>query len=66
MGKLSREEIDQIRRAVGARIRERRLAAGLSRVELSNASGVSVSSIYRIETSRTDLRVESLGRIADA
>ena len=53
------------RRAVGARIREVRLAAGLSQESLALESGVSRDQLIQMEHGRRGLLVERLYDLAD-
>lgn len=51
---------------LGAAIRERREAQGLSQQRLALMVGSSKSHIWRIESGRVSVGLDDLGRIADA
>lgn len=51
---------------VGRNIRKARLASGLNLHQLAFLSGISAPALSRIETSKRDLRITSLFRIAAA
>lgn len=51
---------------VGSRIREARLAAGLSLQQLARLTGISIGALSQIETGRRDARLTTLARIAAA
>lgn len=54
------------RLALGAAIKERREAQGLSQARLALMAGSSKSHIWRIETGRISVGIDELSRIADA
>lgn len=54
------------RRAIGDRVREKRLHANLTQEGLRDISGVERLTIQRIESGATDARISWLLRIADA
>lgn len=57
---------DEIRRTIGANIRELRLAAQLSQEDFAEKTGISRNTIVRIEWGRTSLTIEHLVDIAEA
>ena len=59
-------DIDQKRLALGAAIRARREAQGLSQEKLALMVGSSKSHIWRIETGRVGVGIDDLARIAEA
>ncbi|MDD6289075.1 MAG: helix-turn-helix transcriptional regulator [Eggerthellales bacterium] len=58
--------MEQKRLALGAAIRERREAQGLSQEKLALMIGSSKSHIWRVETGRVGVGIDDLSRIADA
>lgn len=54
------------RRTIGARIREARHAAGLTQIQLGEATGLDHKTIHRIEYATTDPSLSMLIRIAHA
>jgi transcriptional regulator with XRE-family HTH domain len=49
----------------GANLRNLRLDAGLTQMELSNRSGLDMAEISRLETGLRDVRLSTIVRLAD-
>lgn len=49
----------------GANLRQLRLDAGLTQMELSNRSGLDMAEISRLETGLRDVRLSTIVRLAD-
>ena len=57
---------EEIAKKLGSKIKEARLAKGLSHVQLANEADIAVSQIWRIEAGRINVTVVTLFAIADA
>lgn len=57
---------DPLLTAMGKRLRELRLAAGMTFQDLADAAGVSRGYVYRMETGKQNASVRSLSRVAIA
>lgn len=58
--------VDNETAALGARIRDRRLARGYTLQELAMRSGVTTSTLWRWETGKQEPRTRALQAIAEA
>lgn len=54
----------QVAGMISQRVREARGAAGLSRMDVAQALGVSMSTVIRIETGRADISISRLAELA--
>lgn len=60
-------ESTEAQRLLGQRVRERRLALGISQERLAHAAGVHTTFVSAVErAARGDIRLENLLRLADA
>ncbi|WP_165820625.1 helix-turn-helix domain-containing protein [Pontibacter virosus] len=57
---------EQLLKTIGERVKEARLAKGLSHVQLANEAEIAVSQVWRIETGKVNVTVVTLFAIAEA
>lgn len=66
MEEIEIEELRAFRRAIGIRIKEARIAQGLTSTQLSELSGIPQSAISRIENGRLNAKINTYWAIAHA
>jgi len=57
---------DDLQRAVGGKVRQRRKALGLNLNDLSRLSGIAVPTLSLIETGHRDVKLSTLVRLANS
>ncbi|WP_068839906.1 helix-turn-helix domain-containing protein [Pontibacter akesuensis] len=57
---------EELLKALGIKIKEARIAKGLSHVQLASEADIAVSQVWRIETGKVNVTVVTLYAIADA
>jgi transcriptional regulator with XRE-family HTH domain len=63
---MARREIYTARRVLARNLRRFRLAQGLTQEELANAAGLRQALISELESSKLDVRLDTLSRLAIA